>query len=60
MYAAVRGRPLPPGARPAVLAAAAEKLGLALLVVLAWNEPALKGLHGAALFDGLCAALYLA
>jgi hypothetical protein len=42
-----------------ILAAAAEKLGLALLVALAWNEPALHGLHGAAVFDGLCAALYL-
>jgi hypothetical protein len=42
-----------------ILAAAVEKLGLALLVALAWNEPGLKGLHGAAVFDGLCAALYL-
>jgi hypothetical protein len=43
-----------------VLAAAAEKLGVALLIALAWNDPALKGLHGAAMFDGLSAAAYLA
>jgi hypothetical protein len=42
-----------------ILAVTAEKLGVALLVVLAWNEPALNGLHGAAVFDGLGAALYL-
>ena len=42
-----------------ILAVTAEKLGVALLVALAWNEPALNGLHGAAVFDGLCAALYL-
>ncbi len=42
-----------------VLAAATEKLGVALLVALAWNEPALRALHGAAMFDGLSAALYL-
>jgi hypothetical protein len=42
-----------------VLAATVEKLGLVLLVALAWNEPALKGLHPAAVFDGLCALLYL-
>jgi hypothetical protein len=42
-----------------ILAAATEKLGLALLVALAWQDPALNGLHGAAVFDGLCAALYL-
>jgi len=49
-----------PGRGAVVLAAAAEKLGLALLIALAWNEPALKGLHGAAVFDGLSAATYLA
>lgn len=42
-----------------VLVATAEKLGVAFLIALAWNEPALKGLHGAAVFDGLSAALYL-
>jgi hypothetical protein len=49
-----------PAARgPIVLAAAVEKVGLALLVALAWNDPALRGLHGAALFDGLCAIFYV-
>jgi len=49
----------PVGARGAiVLAAMAEKLGLVLLVALAWNEPALQGLRGAAVFDAVCVLLY--
>lgn len=49
-----------PQARPPILlAAVAEKFGLVLLVALAWNEPALAGLRGAAIFDGLCVLLYL-
>lgn len=41
-----------------VLAALVEKLGLVLLVAMAWSEPALQGLRGAAVFDGLCVLLY--
>lgn len=48
-----------PGRGSVVLAAAVEKLGIALLIALSWKEPALNGLHGAAVFDGLCAVLYL-
>jgi hypothetical protein len=44
---------------PIVLAATVEKFGLMLLVALAWGEPALQGLHGAALFDGLCSVFYV-
>lgn len=44
--------------RQIVLAAMAEKLGLALLVALAWNDPALRGLRGAAVFDAACVLLY--
>lgn len=51
------------GARPAirkpiVLAAMVEKLGLVTLIAMAWNTPALAGLHVAALFDGACVLLY--
>jgi hypothetical protein len=34
--------------RPLVYAAAIEKLGLVVMVLLAWNDPALAGMHGAA------------
>ena len=44
--------------KPIVFAAMVEKLGLVALVVMAWNTPALAGLHLAALFDGLCVLLY--
>lgn len=47
-------------ARSAILlAAAAEKLGLVVMLVLNWAEPALQGLHIAAFFDGSCVLLYL-
>lgn len=46
--------------RPIVLAAMVEKLGLVALIVMAWNTPALAGLHVAALFDGACVLLYAA
>jgi hypothetical protein len=45
--------------RPILLAAAIEKAGLVLMLAMDWSEPALRGLHGAALFDGLCTLLYL-
>jgi len=44
--------------RPVVFAAAVEKLGLVLTLAMSWSDPALAGLHGAALFDGLCVLLY--
>lgn len=44
--------------KPIVLAALVEKLGLVVLIALAWNNPALAGLHVAALFDGACVLLY--
>jgi hypothetical protein len=46
--------------RPILLAAMVEKLGLVALIVMAWNTPALAGLHVAALFDGACVVLYAA
>lgn len=42
-----------------VLAAAVEKLGLVLLVAMAWNEPAMQGLRGAAVFDAVFTLLYV-
>ena len=50
----------PMAARGAILLAAmVEKLGLVLLVAMAWNEPALQGLRGAAVFDAICVLLYM-
>lgn len=43
---------------PVVAAAAAEKLALVVMVILAWQDPALAGLHGAAVFDSVCVLLY--
>lgn len=54
LFAAVR----PAFRKPIVLAALVEKLGLVALIVMAWNTPALAGLHLAALFDGTCVLLY--
>lgn len=45
---------------PLVAAALAEKLGLVLMVLLAWQEPALQGLRPAVPFDALCVLLYAA
>lgn len=44
--------------KPVIAAALVEKLGLVSLIVMAWNNPALAGLHLAALFDGACVLLY--
>lgn len=44
--------------KPIIIAALVEKLGLVSLIVMAWNNPALAGLHLAALFDGACVLLY--
>ena len=47
-------------ARSAILLAAGlEKLGLVVMLMLNWSEPALQGLHVAAFFDGACVVLYL-
>jgi len=48
-----------PGLRvPVVITALVEKLALVLMVALAWNEPALQGLHAAAVFDSACVLVY--
>ncbi|HTD06159.1 hypothetical protein [Undibacterium sp.] len=46
--------------RPVMFAAAIEKLGLVAMVLMSWQDPALKGLHIAAGFDTLCIILYAA
>ena len=48
----------PPLRRPIVMAAGLEKLGLCVLVVLGWSNPALQGLRPALVIDGLCVILY--
>ncbi|MFZ6757682.1 hypothetical protein ACO0K9_10775 [Undibacterium sp. Ji50W] len=45
--------------RAILLAAATEKLGLVVMLLINWSEPALQGLHIAAIFDGTCVLLYL-
>ncbi|MFZ6767942.1 hypothetical protein ACO0LM_12760 [Undibacterium sp. Di26W] len=45
--------------RAILLAAATEKLGLVVMLLINWSEPALQGLHIAAIFDGACVLLYL-
>jgi hypothetical protein len=45
--------------RPIVLAAAAEKFGMAVMMAMNWSEPALRGLRPAAVFDGACAVIFL-
>ncbi|MES2072155.1 MAG: hypothetical protein V4488_17500 [Pseudomonadota bacterium] len=45
--------------RPVMFAAAVEKLGLVAMIIMNWNEAALKGLHVAAVFDSICIILYL-
>jgi hypothetical protein len=54
IYAAAR----PAVRKPIVMAAMVEKLGLVALIAMAWNSPALAGLHVAAMFDGACVLLY--
>ena len=44
--------------RPVIFAATVEKAGLAMLVLLAWNEPALRGMRIPAVFDSLCVLIY--
>lgn len=44
--------------RPILLAVGAEKLGLVGMVLTQWSEPALQGMHMAAVFDAVCVLLY--
>lgn len=43
---------------PVVVAALVEKAALVSLVLLAWEEPRLQGLHAAAVFDTACVVVY--
>ncbi|NEX92231.1 hypothetical protein [Caulobacter sp. 17J65-9] len=45
--------------RPIVLAGAAEKAGIAVMLAMNWSEPALQGMRAAAAFDGVLAVIYL-
>jgi hypothetical protein len=45
---------------PVVMAATVEKAALCVLVLTHWSEPALAGLHLAAIFDSMCVLLYAA
>jgi xanthine/uracil permease len=54
LFAAAR----PAVRQPIVMVALVEKLGLVMLIGSNWNTPPLAGLHGAAIFDGICVVLY--
>ena len=43
---------------PVMLAAGLEKAGLVVTVAMSWDNPEFRGLHLAALFDGVCVLLY--
>jgi len=48
-----------PGARRSIVSAGLiQKLGLVVLLLMNWSNPALQGLHMVALFDALCVVLY--
>ena len=44
--------------RPIIAAGLTQKLGLVVLLLINWNNPALQGLHPVAVFDAACVALY--
>lgn len=44
--------------RPVVIAAAVEKLGLCVIVVMGWNEPALQAFRPALFADGAMVLLF--
>jgi hypothetical protein len=44
--------------RPVMWAALLEKLGFCILIVMAWKNPALQGLHLIVFFDVTCVLLY--
>lgn len=48
----------PSARRPIVTAGLVQKLGLVVLILMNWNNPALHGLHLVAVFDALCVVLY--
>jgi len=44
--------------RPIVTAGLIQKLGLVVLLLMNWSNPALQGLHLVAVFDAICVVLY--
>ena len=48
----------PVARRPIVTANLIQKLGLVLLLLMNWSNPALQGLHIVAVFDAICVVLY--
>ena len=44
--------------RPIVIAAAVEKIGLCVIVAMAWNEPSLQALRPILVVDGIIVLLY--
>jgi hypothetical protein len=44
--------------RPVVIAAAIEKMGLCVIVIVGWTDPGFAGFHPVVFIDGLCVALY--
>lgn len=47
-----------PARRAIVLAGLIQKLGLVSLLLMDWNNPALRGLHAVAVFDAVCVVVY--
>ncbi len=45
---------------PVLVAATLEKAGLVVTIAMNWDNPEFRGLHLAAVFDGVCVALYSA
>ena len=46
------------GRRPVVIAAAVEKLGLCVIVVMGWNEPALQAFRPTLFIDGAIVLIF--
>ncbi len=44
--------------RPIVIAAAIEKLGMMVIIAMAWNEPSLQALRPLLFIDGIMVALF--
>ena len=44
--------------RPIVIAAAIEKIGLCVIIAMAWNEPSLQALRPILLVDGIIVLIY--
>jgi hypothetical protein len=48
-----------PGSRRSIVCAGLiQKLGLVVLLLMNWRNPALQGLHMVAIFDAICVLLY--